>query len=147
MKKIITTLVLVFALTITTQAQKNVDHKKLSNEQRTELTVKKMALRLDLTQSQQQQIKPLIAEQIADRKVIVEKRKAMKDSGKKLTADERYAMQSAKLDKQIAFKNKMKSILNKEQFEKFEKKYGKRVRKMKQKFKKRKAKLTQEEKL
>ena len=123
MKKIVSILVLVFAFTLTTQAQKKRKHKKanFSTEQKVDLAVKQMTLRLDLTASQQRQIKPLIAAKIADRKAAMEKRKAMKEAKKKPTVDELYAIKSNLLDKQIAMKSKIKNILNKEQFEKFEK--------------------------
>jgi len=45
----------------------------------------------------------------------------MLDSGKKPTADERFAMQSKRLDEQMATKERVKKILTPEQFEKWEK--------------------------
>ena len=136
MKKVVTMFVLVFAFTLTTQAQrehKGGDFEKLSTEQQTDLAVKKMTLKLDLTPAQQRQIKPLVAEKIASRK-------AMKESGKereKLSADERYKKQDARLDKMIAFKKEVKSILTPEQFEKFEKSVKNRMGKRKKGMKKR----------
>ena len=64
MKKIISILVLVFAVTFTTQAQKKRGERgengsKLTIEQHTTLAVKKMTLALDLSDKQQKQIKPL----------------------------------------------------------------------------------------
>jgi hypothetical protein len=47
--------------------------------------------------------------------------KATQKVRKKLSADERFAKVNERLDNQIAMKRKMKKILNKEQFEKFEK--------------------------
>jgi hypothetical protein len=64
MKKIASIVLLVFAFTLTTQAQKGkkkMRAEKLSTEQQTILAVKKMTLALDLTTSQQNQLKPLIA--------------------------------------------------------------------------------------
>jgi len=113
-------IVLVFGITITTQAQKKEkDH--LTTAQRTELKVKKMALKLDLTDSQIKQVTPIIRKKVEERAKMHEKRKAFKESGKKPTADERYEMQNKRLDKQIAFKKEMKTILNDEQYKKFEK--------------------------
>jgi protein CpxP len=124
MKKLATILILVFAFTITVQAQKKGKHTerspKLAVEQYANLAVKKMTLGLDLTDKQQSQIKPLITAQAAARKAAMESRKENRTADKKPSADEIYAMRSAQLDNQIAFKNKLRNILNKEQFEKFE---------------------------
>ncbi|REH54549.1 hypothetical protein C7448_10269 [Tenacibaculum gallaicum] len=123
MKRLLTILILAVGFTVTTQAQKRdkAKHEKLTVEQKTELAVKKMTLQLDLTEAQQRQVKPLIAEQVAKRQEMWAKRKAMKKSGNKLTADQKYAMKSKMLDKQIAYKTKMKRILNEQQYERYEK--------------------------
>ncbi|AOW18481.1 hypothetical protein LPB03_13905 [Polaribacter vadi] len=125
MKKIASILILVFAFTVTAQAQKKGkrDHKnpKFTVEQYADLAVKKMTLALDLSDKQQNQIKPLISAQAAARKAAMESRKENREANKKPSADEIYAMKSKQLDNQIAFKSEMKNILNKDQFEKFEK--------------------------
>lgn len=126
MKKLASILVLVFAFTITTQAQKDRKDRKekrpeFTVEQHTELAVKKMTLALDLSAKQQNQIRPLIKAKAAERKANMEQRKAAKESKKRPTADEMFAFQIKMLDNQIAMKNSMKNILNKEQFQKFEK--------------------------
>ena len=143
MRKIASILVLVFVFTITAQAQKKErkhPKEKLSTEQQTTLVVKKMTLALDLTNAQQRKVKPLITTQISDKKAMKAKRKAAKESKKRPTADERYEMANARLDKQIAFKKAMKEILNAEQFAKFEKmkkhRKGKKMKKIKKKIKK-----------
>jgi len=143
MKRIIAVLVVALVFSLTTQAQKGKKNKleRLSVAQQTELAVKKMTLKLDLTTSQQNQIKPLLAEKIAKRKTMHEQRKAMRESGKKrvkLSADERFERKNKALDSQIAFKTEMKRILNKQQFERFEKMSKKRAQKGKKKMKKRK---------
>ncbi len=143
MKKIVALLVLAVGFTITTQAQRGErgEHEKLTAEQQTELAVKKMTLKLDLTPAQQRQIKPLLAEKIAKRKTMHAKKKAMKESGKKrekLSADDRYAKKSKMLDAQIAFKADMKRILNEKQFERFEKMSARKMHGAKKKMKKRK---------
>jgi protein CpxP len=124
MKKIASILVFVFAFTLTTQAQKKRkdNRPQLSVEQHTELAVKKMTLALDLSKKQQDQIMPLIKSQATAKKEIMVKRKAMKESNSKPSTDEIFAMKSKILDDQIDMKTKMKEILKKEQFEKFEKK-------------------------
>ncbi|MHB0754518.1 hypothetical protein [Polaribacter sp. M15] len=138
MKKVVSILVLVFVFTLTTQAQQKKGHKRpqLTVEQHTELAVKKMTLALDLSTKQQNEIAPLLKTQAEKRKAAMEKRKEMRKNETKPTADEIYAMQSKRLDNQIAFKNSMKEILNKEQFEKFEK--MNKGRKMRGKMKKNK---------
>ena len=126
MRKLVAILVMVFSIAFTTQAQQKRGEKlekrpKLSVEQHTDLALKKMTLALDLTEKQQNQIKPLLKMQAQEKKAAMEKRKEMRENRKRPTADEMYAMQAKKLDNQIAMKNSMKRILDKEQFEKFEK--------------------------
>lgn len=126
MKKLVTVLVLAIGFTLTTQAQKERKNSldKLTVVQQTELAVKKMTLKLDLTPSQQRDITPLLAEKITKRKAMDRKKKAMKDrdkKGKELSANERFLMNSKILDAQITFKAEMKRVLNKQQYERFEK--------------------------
>jgi len=132
MKKLASILVLVFVFTLTTNAQKR-DRKgrgeNLSVEQKATLAVKKMTLALDLTESQQNQMKPLIANQISDKMATKDKMMAMKESGKRPTDDEKFAFANNNLDKKIAFKKNIKQILNDEQFAKFEKMTKKRAMK------------------
>ena len=128
MKNLVSILVLVFAVTFTAKAQKKGKHKKpeFSIEQKADLAVKKMTLALDLSEKQQNQIKPLIMAQITGRKAAMEKRKEARKNAQKPTADEIYAMKNKQLDKQIMMKNKMRDILNKDQFIKFEKMQARR---------------------
>lgn len=123
MRKLASLLVLVFAFTLTTQAQKKRKEKrpKLTIEQHTDLALKKMTLALDLTEKQKNKIQPLLKLQATKRTAAMEKRKEMRKNRTKPTADEMYKMQAERLDDKIAMKNKMKSILNAEQFEKFTK--------------------------
>lgn len=135
MKKILLSLALASSVLLSTNAQNKEKRERMSVAQKTELAVKKMTLKLDLTESQQRQIKPLLAEKISKRAQMHEQRKAMKEKKQRPTADERYKAQADRLDEMIAFKADMKRILNKEQFEKFEKgakrKKGRNMRKMK----------------
>lgn len=123
MKKVASILVFVFAFTLITQAQKKRKNQKpkLSMEQHTILAVKKMTLELDLSKKQQDQMMPLIKAKVIARKEAIEKKKALKKSNSNLSADAIFRMKSNILDNQIAMKKNMKEILNKEQFEKFEK--------------------------
>lgn len=138
MKKLASILVLVLAVTFSTQAQKKRDHKRpeFTIEQQADLSVKKMTLALDLSNKQQNQIKPLIIAKMTERKAFVTKRKEAKKEDKKPTSDQMYAIKSKMLDNQIAMKNSMKEILNKEQFDKFEKMHKKRMMKGKKMMKK-----------
>jgi hypothetical protein len=95
------------------------------------LAVKKLTLALDLSEKQQNKIKPLIQAQAAGKKAAMQKMKEFKKSETKPTSDEVYAMQSKRLDNKIAFKKSMKNILNAEQFEKFEKIAKRRMQKEK----------------
>jgi len=123
MKNLATILVFVFAVTFTSQAQKKRKQQRpnLTTEQHTNLAIKKMTLALDLSEKQQKQIKPILMAQITERKAAMEKRKEARKNKQKPTADEIYTMKNKQLDNRIMIKNKMKDILNKEQFEKFEK--------------------------
>lgn len=136
MKKIASILIVAVAFSFTTQAQKG--NKKMkgsdfSMEQQTTLAVKKLTLALDLSDDQQHQIKPLIAEKINDRNTHLKKRKEVKKEGKKPSANERFAKANEYLDKEIAMQSSMKRILNDEQYAKFKK--MKKNRKMKGKHK------------
>lgn len=128
MKNLASVLLVLFAFTLTTNAQRKnrKERPQFTVEQQTELAVKKMTLHLDLSAKQQNQLKPIIASKMADRNAFIEKRKEARKEKKRPTSDEIYAMQSKKLDNEIAMKNTMKDILNKEQFEKFEKMQKKR---------------------
>ena len=135
MKKLLTVLVLAVGFTVTTQAQQGDKGKReqLTVEQQTELRLKKMTLKLDLTDAQQKQIKPLIAKQIAERQEMRAKGKATKVSDSKPTTEERYAMKNKMLDKQIAYKAEMKRILNEQQYERFEKMAARKMNRHKKK--------------
>lgn len=127
MKTFASILMMVIAVTFTANAQQNNNQKGAKNmpefsvEQHTELALKKMTLGLDLNEKQQNQIKPLMLAQATQRKATMEKMKATRANKQKPSADELFAMKNQQLDNQIAMKAKMKELLSKEQFEKFEK--------------------------
>lgn len=125
MKKILSIL-LVLGLVITSSAQKRKEKKdQFTVEQRTELTLKKMTLHLDLSKGQQNKIRPLIAESIAKKK-----NRKSREEMKKLTKDERFQLKMKELDAKIALKNRMKNILDNQQFEKYEKHLTRKHRRM-----------------
>lgn len=95
----------------------------MSPEQMATLQTKRMTLALDLTDAQQKQVQSLNLENATKRAEKMKAMKAKKETGelKKTTSEDRYNMQLAMLDHQIAQKNKMKKILDKEQFVKWDK--------------------------
>lgn len=93
---------------------------QLTPAQRTELQVKKMTLDLDLNSTQQKEMTKIIGEQNEKREAARQERKAQRDSGKRPTSEERFDMQSKMLDDQIAMKERMRKILNAEQYAKWE---------------------------
>lgn len=89
-------------------------------EQQTELQVKRMTLHLDLTTKQQEELKKIVLENSKKRAVKKVEMQAKRAEGKQPTSEERFAMQSQRLDNQIAMKAELKKILSKEQLEKWE---------------------------
>ena len=95
----------------------------MTPEQIATLRTKKMALALDLSESQQSKVQKLNLENAALAKERMAERKAKKDRGdfQKPTADERYAIKNKMLDRALAEQDQMKQILDKDQFEKWQK--------------------------
>mgnify|MGYP003651173584 FL=1 len=126
MKKVILSIVLFIGFN--TIAQKR-EMKEINPEQFATLSTKRMTLDLDLNESQQTKIYQLNLENANARKSKMEAHKKAMENGqtKKMTSDDRYAMQNEILDHKIAQKKKMKSILSSEQFEKWEKMNKKRM--------------------
>lgn len=127
MKKVL--MIVLFVVGATLQAQppgkgreahrKNMHDKmeQLSPQQKAELKTKEMTLNLDLTEAQQTEILKLNLEMATKRE---QNKPKMKEKGE-ISANEMYARLSKRLDEKIATKKRLKSILTKEQFEKFEK--------------------------
>ncbi|HEY0045532.1 MAG TPA: hypothetical protein VGB44_02350 [Flavobacterium sp.] len=109
-------------------AQQNVQKGRdlLSAEQRTELQVKKLTLELDLNETQQKQLYTVIQKQQKAHDAAKANRGEAKKNAAKPTADERFAMRKASLDRKIAFKQEVKNILTPVQFEKWEQNSGQR---------------------
>ncbi len=132
MKKILIIAVALLALQVTAQEQqrersnkqgKSLKMMDLSAEDAAALQTKKMTLHLDLNKSQQAEIKKINLENATKRKAMMAERKARKESGEiqKPTQEQRLEMVNTKLDRKIAMKAKMKNILDKEQYTKWEK--------------------------
>ena len=133
MKRIVLIAIALITVNATAQGQKgerqhearkeNAQHlNDFSPEEIATLQTKKMALRLDLTEAQQKEIKVIHFDQAKARKTEMEARNKMREENieTKLSKDDRFNRANSQLDKKLAEKAKMKSILSKEQFEKWE---------------------------
>jgi hypothetical protein len=125
MKKIVFAMLLMTGITVVAQRDdirgRENHMKDLSTEQMATLQTKKMTLALDLNEEQQRKMKSLLATHIAARKAKMEAHKAKKENGEKLRADEKYTLQVARLDAQIAHKQGLKTLLTEAQYNKWEK--------------------------
>lgn len=101
----------------------------LKPEQRAELQSKKMALALDLNDKQQKDVQQLLIENAKQRAEFRRQHMAERHAGKKLTADEKFAVRNKVLDERIAMKREMKKILTPEQFNKMQEMKAKRHQK------------------
>jgi len=133
MKKLLLIAIALITVNATAQEQKREGQRKgrmekaqyfkdFSPEEMATLQTKKLALDLDLTETQQQKIQAIHLEQAKARKTEMEARKKTRTEGKKeiATKDDRFKRANSQLDKKLAMKAKMKDILSKEQFEKWE---------------------------
>ena len=132
MKNAITILLLVLGITTMAQERKQ-QREKLTAEQKTELQVKQMTLDLDLNEKQQKAMKVLLLEQTKKREAKMEVLKKKKESGEKMTAEEKFELKNEQLDNRIAMKEEFKKILTAEQMEKLELNNERRQEKMQQK--------------
>ncbi|WP_242202582.1 hypothetical protein [Aestuariivivens insulae] len=101
-------------------------------EDMAELQTKKMTLHLDLNEKQQKEIYAINLENAKARKEHMKARKAKREAGEKPSQEERTKMMKAMLDHKIAMMQKMKIILNEEQFAKWEKAQAKMDHKRKE---------------
>lgn len=138
MKKLIgiLTLVMVFSLTANAQrqgqkGQRNDNRPSLNSEQVAELQTKKLDLLLELNDSQKDKIHTIFKKQAEERELARTEMRERRTTGKRPTEEERFAFQSKRLDRQIANKAEMKKILNKDQFEKWEKNQALRMQQAK----------------
>lgn len=150
MKHILLIAIAIFTLNATAQQQKSQQKqgdrkerpqrinkfKDFTPEEMAELKTKKMTLDFNLTDAQKKEIYKLNLKEAQDRKQMMEERKAKMEKRKNSQSEnegrgkgqenmrskeERFNMANDKLDKQIAHKKEMQRILNKDQFEKWEK--------------------------
>ena len=140
MKKLI--LIAIAFISINAMAQEKGSHQKgkqlfkdMSAEDIATLRTKQLTLDLNLNEVQQDEIYELELENSKARKAKREARKTSEKQSeqKERTSEERFAAINAKLDAQIAHKNKMRSILDTSQFEKWERSAKMKRSKRKQK--------------
>jgi hypothetical protein len=105
----------------------------MSPEQQAELQTKKMTLELELTEKQQEQILAINKKNALERKQQMEKHRAARVKGDKLSSEEAFQMKKARLDKQIAHQKELKKILNENQFENWKKARKSKAHKMRNK--------------
>ena len=103
------------------------DKPEMTAEQRGTLMSKKMALKLDLNQSQQNDLKKLFTENAKEQDKMMAERKAMKEDAK--AQKDHYKMMNNRLDMQLAQQDKMKKILNEDQYKKWKSMANKRASK------------------
>ncbi len=89
----------------------------LSPEQIASLKSKKMTLALDLDKKQQSQVEAILLKEAKDRAA----NKLTKEERAKLTSDQKAVKMEERLEKRIETKRQMKSILNEDQYARFEK--------------------------
>lgn len=87
--------------------------KNLTAAQKAELHSKKLTLELDLTDSQQKEIKQLFLGHKKDKSAYSKNRK-------EISSEEKFETKKENMDQRIALKRELKRILTKEQYEKWE---------------------------
>ena len=107
------------------QPRPKMERPDFTPEQFAELQTKKLTLELNLDEKQQAKVFDL--ELIATKNR--EAHKTEKGPREEMTDEEKFERQSARLDAQIEYKDAMKSILSKDQFEKWEKSVQKKGKK------------------
>ena len=107
--------------------------KDLTAEEAATLKTKKMTLGLDLTEAQQDKIYQINLKNAQDRKARMEEFKKKREAGElsKPTKYEILKKVNERLDNQIAHKKEMKSILNQDQYEKWQRNAQRRGHKKK----------------
>ncbi len=96
--------------------------KEMSAEETAQIQTKKLTLELDLTESQQKEVNALLLEQAKARAEKKENFNKNSETKPVITKEDRVKLVNERLDGQIAMKAKMKTILNAEQYAKWEQK-------------------------
>ena len=125
MKKLVglSVIVILFSLTMNAQVKKGKKRQasEFTSEQIATLQAKKMALRIDLDANQQKAVHKVLLKAAEERQNFRKENMQKRKDGVKPTSEERFNMENIRLEKQLAHKNEMKKILNKDQYEKWQK--------------------------
>jgi len=123
MKKLSLFLIMLISISAFSQ-QKGQHHKaemaNMSAEETATLQTKKLTLLLDLDQAQQKEIKKLYQEKAEERKAMMAEHKKMSAEDAEKLKENRFERKNARLDRELAHQEKMKQILNEEQFKKWQ---------------------------
>jgi len=123
MKKLVGLTAIVLLLTISVNAQRNDNRQRkgtdFTPEQTATLQTKRMALNLDLNESQQKQVYDLMKEKAIEREKVRTERLEQRIAGTSLTSEQKFDIQNQRIENQIAQKATMKNILSKDQYEKW----------------------------
>ncbi len=92
----------------------------MSAEEEATLQTKKLTLLLDLNQAQQQEIKKLNKEKAEQRKAIMAAHKKMRAEDSEKFKENSFERKNARLDRELAHQERIKQILNEEQFKKWQ---------------------------
>ena len=136
MKNLFMAIVLLTGISTFAQQEKSNEQadkiERFTPEQRRELKLKEITLKLDLSASQQKEMAKIIAEQDAKREAAKAERKTAKEKGTKPTAEQRFTNKSKRLDNQIAMNQRMKSFLTPEQMQKWDELKSEKKERMRQ---------------
>lgn len=96
--------------------------KNLTAKDMAELGTKKLTLDLDLSEDQKSEVQAILLEEGKFRKQKMQEHQAIRENIEEArpSKEERLEMEKEKLDRQIAMKEKMKSVLNDEQYAEWE---------------------------
>jgi len=119
------------------QAPVREQRERLTPEQRNERQLKKITTELNLNTAQQEQVKLFIAERSAKSEKSREARKQQRESGSKLTAEQREAFKKEMIAENDANDAKMKSILTADQYTKWKSNQEQNKDRMREKMKER----------
>jgi hypothetical protein len=112
-------------ISISAFSQQKGQHQKaemanMSAEEMATLQTKKLTLLLDLNQAQQQEIKNLYQKNAEERKAMMAEHRKMSAEDAEKSKEKRFERGNARLDQELAHQEKMKQILNEEQFKKWQ---------------------------
>ncbi|MEL6483336.1 MAG: hypothetical protein AAFU57_17890 [Bacteroidota bacterium] len=122
MKQFVTLVLLAGTLFVHGQDRKHDKHRgafhNMTAEQVATLHTKKMTLALDLSQIQQKEVMDITLEEVMRRKAKRKEIEEQKENGTrtKPSSDERFEMLNERLEQKIAHHQKMKEVLNEEQY-------------------------------